>query len=148
MKSMQIRKINGETEIRNVLQECGPYLYNKSMNDVKVLNVLSIKYAKAATVFLVRDMERTAGLIAFYSNDNVNKKGFISMIVVHGNYQRMGLGKMLLEAAIQKCRQCGMKEVQLEVDRSNLHAISFYERNGFSRVCETDNQSYIFGIAI
>jgi [ribosomal protein S18]-alanine N-acetyltransferase len=49
-------------------------------------------------------------------------------------YRRQGHGGALVSAAIDGMRSRGVKNLFLEVRESNLGAIAFYERIGFSRI--------------
>ena len=48
--------------------------------------------------------------------------------------QRCGRGQMLFDAFMLACKERQVANIWLEVRESNQKAISFYERNGFSRV--------------
>ena len=63
----------------------------------------------------------------YYVLDEVN----ISTIAVSPNYRRLGVGKRLMGALIEKSRQMGMKNIYLEVRYSNAPAIFLYEKMGF-----------------
>jgi ribosomal-protein-alanine acetyltransferase len=49
-------------------------------------------------------------------------------------YRRQGHGSALVSAAIEGLRSRGVKNLFLEVRESNLRAIAFYERLGFSKI--------------
>jgi ribosomal protein S18 acetylase RimI-like enzyme len=55
----------------------------------------------------------------------------VQRIYVDGAYQNKGLGALLLEKAMQRAREMGMKYVWLGVWEKNPHAIRFYQRHGF-----------------
>ncbi len=55
-------------------------------------------------------------------------------IAVTENDQRKGMGQFLFNAFIAKCLKKKAANVWLEVRESNEKAISFYEKNGFTRV--------------
>lgn len=77
------------------------------------------------------------GFIAFYANNPNKDLAFISMIAVYD--ANKGLGSELLLSVFVLLKKKGFKRVGLEVLRSNLKAISFYERHGFSIVEEKLN---------
>jgi ribosomal protein S18 acetylase RimI-like enzyme len=64
--------------------------------------------------------------------------GRIYSIAVDPNNVRGGIGSRLLRAAEQACVDRGMSRVRLEVDESNLAAISMYQRFGYRRVGRTE----------
>lgn len=47
------------------------------------------------------------------------------------NYQRKGIGSILLQEIINKTKEKGLQNVILEVRSSNEKAINFYNKNGF-----------------
>lgn len=49
-----------------------------------------------------------------------------------------GIGSQILEASIQEARRVGQKTIWLGVWDENTKAIRFYERQGFSKICEQD----------
>ncbi|MEO7538707.1 MAG: ribosomal protein S18-alanine N-acetyltransferase [Pyrinomonadaceae bacterium] len=62
-------------------------------------------------------------------------------IAVKRAEQGKGCGQALFDAFAGICRQRGIASIWLEVRESNALAISFYERNGFTRV-QTRNHFY------
>ncbi len=52
-------------------------------------------------------------------------------IAIDTPYQRHGLGRMLLQHALDELRRQGYHKVQLEVNTANLPAISLYKQFGF-----------------
>lgn len=55
----------------------------------------------------------------------------ITLLAVHPDMQRRGLGTLLLWALLYRAHQRGMKRATLEVRVSNKGAIALYERFGF-----------------
>lgn len=51
---------------------------------------------------------------------------------VHPNYRRRGIGRQLLEAAIAKAKNTGIKRIELEIFASNKTGITLYQKAGFS----------------
>jgi GNAT superfamily N-acetyltransferase len=58
-------------------------------------------------------------------------RGQIEAVRVANGRQGGGIGKRMMEWAIEKCRERGCRVVQLTSDRSRLDAHRFYERLGF-----------------
>ena len=55
-------------------------------------------------------------------------------LCVANEFQRRGLGQVLLSNMLDEAKQCGIENVFLEVRPSNLAAISLYERLGFNQI--------------
>lgn len=58
--------------------------------------------------------------------------GYIYDIEVKEEFRGEGIGSRLLEMAEETCRKWGVSEIQLSVEASNLHALSWYGRRGYS----------------
>lgn len=58
----------------------------------------------------------------------------IANLAVDLPYRRMGIGRGLLQFALDLGRQKGMKRALLEVRRSNVGAIALYRKFGFQQV--------------
>lgn len=72
-----------------------------------------------------------AGFVGYYANDTVNRVGYLTTIVVAGQYQGRGVGSALLHECLRDCREKGMTSCRLEVDRNNTSALRFYCHFGF-----------------
>lgn len=65
-------------------------------------------------------------------NEDLPKSfGDIRAIYILRQYQKMGLGKKLLTAAIERLQREGLDDVAIWVLSANTAAIEFYEKNGF-----------------
>ena len=62
-----------------------------------------------------------------------NEKLRVLILVLHGDYQKKGIGKELMEIMTKECEVFGIKKVTLEV-RKDSDAITFYRKLGFSSV--------------
>ena len=60
----------------------------------------------------------------------------IERIYVHRDFQGQGLGRVLIEFALQKALEMGKTSAWLGVWQKNLSAIAFYQRMGFKIVGE------------
>jgi GNAT superfamily N-acetyltransferase len=89
----------------------------------------------ASSYFLVAAMEGTpVGLINFTIRQTIlhrSPSALIDELVVAEEYQGKGVGKQLVLAAIEKCRQLGCCEVEVSTEKTNLKARKFYKRYGF-----------------
>jgi ribosomal protein S18 acetylase RimI-like enzyme len=57
--------------------------------------------------------------------------GLIDELVVGREFQGQGIGRQLVDAAIDRCRELGCCEVEVSTEASNLRAQEFYRRCGF-----------------
>lgn len=57
--------------------------------------------------------------------------GLIDELIVSKNYRGQGIGKQLVSAAINKCRQIGCWELEVCTEKVNTKAKKFYKRCGF-----------------
>ena len=96
------------------------------------LDALSEKLARHGIVLTMHVNETLAGFAAFYCNDTVTKQAFLSLLAVLPEYRQQKIGQKLLSAAIARAQQAHMDRFVLEVQRENLPAIAFYEKNRFS----------------
>jgi ribosomal-protein-alanine N-acetyltransferase len=61
-------------------------------------------------------------------------QGELGNIAVATTWRRRGIGRLLVEAALDRARSRGIREVYLEVRRSNTGAQRLYREFGFSKV--------------
>jgi GNAT superfamily N-acetyltransferase len=89
----------------------------------------------ASSHILVAAMEGTpVGLINFTIRQTIlhtSPSALIDELVVAEEYQGKGMGKQLVLAALEKCRQLGCCEVEVSTEKTNLKAREFYKRCGF-----------------
>jgi [ribosomal protein S18]-alanine N-acetyltransferase len=76
----------------------------------------------------------TSGIVGFGCFWAILDEAHITLLGVHPQYQRQGLGKLLLGALLDKARSIEMARATLEVRASNQGAIDLYERFGFQTV--------------
>ena len=91
----------------------------------------------ARSHFLVATARATpVGLIHFTMRQTVlhrSPSGMIDELIVTVEYQGKGLGKQLVLAAIERCRQLGCCEVEVSTEQTNLKAREFYRKCGFDK---------------
>ncbi len=74
---------------------------------------------------------------------------------VHPAYRRLGMARMLLDAALAEAREIGLRRATLEVRVSNAGAISLYKGAGFKTVAmrrkyyqDTGEDAYVMWVEI
>lgn len=55
---------------------------------------------------------------------------YIYDLAVKTEFQRQGIGKMLIKGLTDYCREAGIEEVFVQADEEDLHAIEFYHSTG------------------
>lgn len=58
-------------------------------------------------------------------------EGHITNVAIHSDYRKRGFGKKLVQAIIEKSLEHNINHMTLEVRKSNIPAITLYERMGF-----------------
>jgi [ribosomal protein S18]-alanine N-acetyltransferase len=78
--------------------------------------------------------ESAGEVTGFLMGREVADEAEVFTLAVAPKYRRQGHGAALVSAAIDGLRSRGVKNLFLEVRESNLGAIAFYERFGFSKI--------------
>lgn len=122
--------LNDTDKIKNVLQEFSGRLASLQRGEAYIESMAQ-KFKENAVFLRVSENNETVAFSAFYCNDQETKNAFLSMIAVSEKYEGKGYGKMILSEVEYRCMQSGMTSLILEVNKKNLHAVKFYEKNGF-----------------
>ncbi|KXZ39083.1 [SSU ribosomal protein S18P]-alanine acetyltransferase [Alkalithermobacter thermoalcaliphilus JW-YL-7 = DSM 7308] len=89
---------------------------------------LSNKLAKYVVI------EHNKKVIAYGGIWLIVDEGHITNIAVHPDYLGKGLGNIIVESLIEKCRENKVLSMTLEVRKSNLVAQNLYKKYGFKPV--------------
>ncbi len=76
----------------------------------------------------------TNGIIGFGCFWAILDEAHITLLGIHPQYQRQGLGQLLLAALLDRSKSIQMARATLEVRASNDGAIHLYEKFGFQTV--------------
>ncbi|WP_304124483.1 ribosomal protein S18-alanine N-acetyltransferase [Methanosphaera cuniculi] len=91
---------------------------------------------EAGAGFLVAEIaSNIVGYIIFWIKDGI---GHIIVIAIDSNFRGMQIGTLLLQRAIEIFYVNDICDVKLEVKKSNIRAIHFYQQNGFRQIAEED----------
>jgi len=85
-------------------------------------------------IWLIRMEEETVGYLVLtvcYSLEFHGRYGLIDELYMEEKWRSRGIGAQALRFADDQCRLWGLKEIRLEVARTNLRDLAMYERNGF-----------------
>ena len=78
--------------------------------------------------------EAVVGLINFNTRQTATTPGLTGLIdelIVTKSYRGQGIGRRLISAAIDKCRQLGCHELEVSTEKADTKAREFYKRCGF-----------------
>ena len=90
---------------------------------------------------------RCRGFAAFYCNDLMAKKAYITLVLVDPRDRGQGLGKALVGSVLEVVRHRGFRSCGLEVAKGNEVAYAMYLSLGF-RVAEVRDRRYLLEIAL
>jgi ribosomal-protein-alanine N-acetyltransferase len=88
--------------------------------------------AGGAGVFVVANQDDS--VVGYGMAQSVRDESELLNIAVSPDWRRHGIGSMLLDAIIERCRAAGALEMWLEVRASNSDARRLYETRGFVAV--------------
>ena len=88
-------------------------------------------------LFVVECEEKMVGTYALLIMPNLGHMGALSGIVedvvVASDQKRKGIGKFMMEHAMQLCRERGCYKLALSSNRNRVNAHTFYESLGFKK---------------
>ena len=96
------------------------------------------KLKKYAYFTYIESCDNLIGFCSYYANDNINKIGFISMVIVAAEYRGKGVAEVLVDSALRLMKLEGMHTCKLEVRCDNFRAIKVYEKLGFKHITDSN----------
>jgi len=91
--------------------------------------------------------ELAKSVIGYYNNSQIkgiltigdkNQRADIGLLAVHASARGQGIGKKMVQFAINSAKQMGYRQLQVITQKNNLAACQFYEKCGF-KVESVDN---------
>jgi GNAT superfamily N-acetyltransferase len=76
--------------------------------------------------FIAERSRRVVGLLTYQLVGNM-----LEIVTLNAIDRRVGIGTMLIEAAVGKARRFGCREIRLTTTNDNVDALRFYQRRGF-----------------
>ena len=73
-------------------------------------------------------------IAGFLNYDLMYEKAEIDYIFVDNDYRRKHIASSLVDYLVKKCKDSNVENISLEVRKSNVNAISLYEKHGFTEV--------------
>jgi len=86
-------------------------------------------------MLVARDEDRVLGFVNFTTRKTIMHplpSGLIDELIVTEDSRGSGIGKQLILAVMDRCRELGCCEVEVSTEKSNTKARAFYESCGFS----------------
>lgn len=97
------------------------------------------KILDKATIITIQEHNTLKAFIAYYDNDSVKERAFLTLLAVDAKFQGQGHGKHLLNLAIENLRVKKFKYFELEVLENNFIPIKLYKKFGFETLSLQDN---------
>ncbi len=110
------------------------YSLNKKLFQEDVWSRESYEYALTSRHYFFLIAEEEKKLCGFVVGRMVGIEGEVLKLGIAPEFQRRGIGGMLLKRLLEKFEDSGVKEVFLEVRLSNIPAIKLYQKLGFEEV--------------
>lgn len=99
----------------------------------KELSIIHQMYAPPnGALFVVYDQNVAIGCLGLRKIDD--GVGELKRMYLKESYRQKGIGKMMLDAALEKARSIGYQKVRLDTLDTMIPAMRFYEKNGFSKI--------------
>lgn len=83
--------------------------------------------------------EEAGRVVGYIGLQMIWDEGFVTNLAVWPGSRRQGIGRALLEAALEAGREAGLATLSLEVRPSNLPALSLYRQKGFQEAGRRKN---------
>ena len=134
-----IRHVFSPQEKRNIISVCDSAFMESIMQRTDFPSLF--KKIDNFAEFIVAYNTEILGYAAVYTNNISDRTAYISLIAVRPEFQGKRIGYDLLNACIESAAKHNMKQIKLEVLRSNTNAIQFYKRNDFYYLESCSNNS-------
>lgn len=128
-------KTASEQELLSHLSECSKN-FNQPLNNRVDLKSYSQKIAQKAITFEAWNGNKLVGLIAAYFNDSNNSFGYITNVSVLLEFTGKGIASELLLHCMNHAMKENYCEIQLQVNKYNIRAISLYKKHNFIQMDE------------
>ena len=126
----KLKNIGGGKEIYKFLKKV-ERLFPVPLSEREQLIMLASKFEKYGTVSYVRENGKIIAICAGYTNDQVQRLGYISVVASLPEYTNKGYGKVAVQGFIEKAKNAGMKAIHLYADKENKAALNMYGKLGF-----------------
>ncbi|MEO5947407.1 MAG: GNAT family N-acetyltransferase [Chitinophagaceae bacterium] len=137
--------INDIELIRELTFKVWPQTYSSIISKEQIDYMLEMMYSKKSLsdqmledskFIIVEDTTEPIGFASYKSIDIATYK--LDKIYVLKTQQGKGTGTFVINHILQQIKNKGATSLQLQVNRNNINAKSFYEKIGFSVIQEAD----------
>lgn len=87
------------------------------------------RYVQDGAVYVAMEHENTIGVYVLLQHNDETME--LMNIAVAKMYQRQGIGKQLLQHAIQTAKSARVKQLIVGTGNSSIEQLAFYQKNGF-----------------
>ena len=88
-------------------------------------------------IYVAKENGKVIGTFSLLIVENIihqgHSSGLVESVMVHPDYRSLGIGKKMMEYAMQKSREAGCYKMSLSSRTSREKAHLFYERLGFKK---------------
>ena len=146
-KDITIRNatVNDIDLIRELTFKVWPQTYSSIISKEQIDYMLEMMYSKKSLAdqiaegskfIIVQDNNKPVGFASYKQVESAIYK--LDKIYILKTQQGKGTGKFVIEYILQQIKNEGASSLQLQVNRHNKNAKSFYKKNGFSVIQEAD----------
>jgi ribosomal protein S18 acetylase RimI-like enzyme len=96
------------------------------------------KISKNAIVFEAWEGNILVGMVAMYVNENI--EGYLTNVSVFSEYGGKGIASQIFNNLMAYSEENNISSIKLDVNASNVFAISLYKKFGFICIDEKNNQ--------
>lgn len=137
--------VNDIDLIRELTYKVWPQTYASIISKEQIDYMLDMMYSKhslnkqiteGAQFIIVQDNNEPVGFGSYKPVDTTTYK--LDKIYILKTQQGKGTGKFVIDFILQQIKDKDASSLQLQVNRNNVNAKSFYERIGFSVIQEAD----------
>lgn len=111
-------------------------LKNKHMDYDRFVKAFESKIENNHVKYFVAVEEEIIGFISIvidYQLHHENQVATVEELIVNSNNRNQGIGKILLDRAIQYAKENNCEVIELTSSMSRIDAHRFYEKNGFTK---------------
>ena len=88
------------------------------------------------------------GFVAFYCNDYLTKRAFITLVLVAESGRGKGIANNLLSSALSIMKARSFATCELEVKENNINAIALYNKLGFKLASKKADKNLILQVSL